>query len=168
MPWYLSRIDTDTIGNRYDVTPLFADHEAFTALVEDLVRPFRDKSIDFVAGIDALGFILGTAISLRLGVGFIPIRKGGKLPVEVDRIEFTDYSGQQKALEVRRDALQPGQRILIVDEWIETGAQVKASIELIERQGAIVVGIATINIDQSPDTAAILEKCIVHSVGGVQ
>jgi len=95
MTSYLHLIDRDTHGPRYDVTPLFADYEAFTALVEDLSRPFDANDFDVVAGIDALGFILGTALALRFRKGFIPIRKGGKLPVEVDTCHFIDYTGQK-------------------------------------------------------------------------
>lgn len=130
-PAYLRRIDTQTLGRRYDVTPLFADYESFAELVRDLAEPFQDASLDLVAGIDALGFILGAALALKLRKGFLPIRKGGKLPVPTDAVEFVDYSGERKALEVRRDALRPGMRVLVVDEWIETGAQVSAAIELI-------------------------------------
>ncbi len=81
LPHDRQRIDTHTQGPRCDVTALFADYEAFAALVEDLVIPFAHVELDYVAGIDALGFILGAAIALQLPRGFLPIRKGGKLPV---------------------------------------------------------------------------------------
>ena len=119
---YLRLIDTHTRGPRCEVTPLFADAAAFAELVSDLVAPFDAVKIDLVAGIDALGFILGTAIAIRLGKGFIPIRKGGKLPVQADRVDFVDFTGQSKSLELRAGAVQPGVKILLVDEWIETGA----------------------------------------------
>lgn len=80
---YLQLIDMDTAGNRCDVTPLFADYEAFTALVNDLAAPFVDVDIDLVAGIDALGFVLATAVSIHLRKGLLTIRKGGKLPVPI-------------------------------------------------------------------------------------
>lgn len=158
MKAYLSLVDTHTQGRRNDVTPLFADSSAFAELVADLTRPFDPAGIDLVAGIDALGFILGTAMAIRLGKGFVPIRKGGKLPVPTDRLEFIDYTGQPKSLELRAGALQPGTRVLLADEWIETGAQVGAAIELIEHQGGIVIGIAAINIDINTKTRPILEK----------
>ncbi|HKP53789.1 MAG TPA: phosphoribosyltransferase family protein [Chloroflexia bacterium] len=159
---YLQLIDTNTHGPRYDVTPLFSDHEAFTALIADLSRPFDASDFDVVAGIDALGFILGTAVALRFRKGFIPIRKGGKLPVEVDTCAFVDYTGQEKSLELRADAIKQGTRVLIVDEWIETGAQVKAAIQLIESQGGVIAGIAAINIDDNEATRPLLEtrRCI--------
>lgn len=161
---YLRRIDTATTGNRYDVTPLFADAHSFAALVEDLSAPFQGAHVDCVACIDALGFILGSAIARRLEVGLVPIRKGGKLPVQVDSVEFRDYSGELKRLEMRKDALLPQSRVLLVDEWIETGAQVLAAASLIEAQGAVVIGIASVNMDQNSRTNEIRRKYHVHTV----
>jgi len=164
MKRYLQKIDRATIGNRYDVTPLFADAEAFDALVTDLVQCVRGEKVHYVAGIDALGFILGTAIARALGVGFLAIRKRSKLPVDADREAFVDYSGTQKQLEMRTDVLQAQQRVLVVDEWIETGAQVTAAIKLVENQQAIVAGILTICCDQNATTNQLDETYGVHSV----
>ena len=164
LPNYLSLIDTDTPGPRYDVTPLFADFEALSALVDDIFAHFRGNEFDFVAGIDALGFILGTALAMRAKKGFISIRKGGKLPVETRSVQFVDYTGLQKSLEIRPDMLLPGARILLVDEWIETGAQVKAAIELIENQQCEVIGIATINIDENDLTSSLKKKYNCYAV----
>jgi adenine phosphoribosyltransferase len=149
---YLRLIDTDTKGPRYDVTPLFANYVAFSVLVEDLLKGFTDITFDYVAGIDALGFILGSAMAMRSEKGFVPVRKGGRLPVEVEKVDFVDYTGEKKSLELRVDAISTGARVLVVDEWVETGAQVSAAIELIERQGGIVVGIAAIAIDENERT----------------
>ena len=164
MKSYLHWIDTNTIGNRYDVTPLFSHYADFNALVDDLVACVTDTTVDLVACIDALGFILGTAIAQRLKVGILPIRKGGKLPVESDKTEFRDYTGQEKQLEIRRDVLSPGLRVLIVDEWIETGAQVSGAITLIESYGAVVVGIVSISMDDNLKTRRISSKYEVHTV----
>ena len=158
MKRYLRRIDRNTTGNSYDVTPLFSHHADFNALVDDLVACVKDLPIDIVACIDALGFVLGTAIAQKLGVGILPVRKGGKLPVESHRTEFRDYTGEDKQLEIRRDILSQGLRVLVVDEWIETGAQVSAAITLIEGQGAIVTGVATINMDDNEKTRLISSK----------
>ena len=154
---YLNLIDRQTRG-RYDVTPLFSSYEAFANLVADLARRFASVEIDRVAGVDALGFILGTALALRLQKGFVPIRKSGKLPTHVERAEFMDYTQERKDLEIRSDAVTRGMKVLIVDEWIETGAQVKAAIELVERLGGIVAGVATINIDHNENTRGLREK----------
>ncbi len=155
---YLALIDTETSGSRYDVTPLFADYAAFSAVVDDLAAPFVDVGIDLVAGIDALGFILGTAVALRLKKGFLAIRKGGKLPVKVNRVEFVDYTGQQKALEIRANALKAGMDVLLVDEWVETGAQVRAAVELVEMMHGRVAGIATINMDDNKMTRQLRQQ----------
>ena len=152
---YLDFVDTATEGPRYDVTPLFSDYQAFSALVDDLVGMCATVAFDCVAGIDALGFILGTAIAMRTERGFVPLRKGGKLPVQSDTAYCVDYSGQEKSLEIRRDVLQPGSRVLLVDEWVETGAQVRAAIELLERQEAIISAIATINVDDNEFTRSL-------------
>ncbi len=149
---YLALIDHQTNGQRCDVTPLFADYAAFSALVDDLAAFVEPLAFDVVAGIDALGFILGAALALRTHTGFVPIRKGGKLPVAVDVAECVDYTGQRKTLELRRDALKPGTRVLVVDEWIETGAQVRAAIQLIEGQGGVIAGIASLHMDDNEQT----------------
>jgi adenine phosphoribosyltransferase len=164
MQEYLQLIDTHTPGPRCDVTPLFADPVAFAQLITDLVEPFTSTALDYVAGIDALGFVLGTAVALRLNKGFIPIRKRGKLPVAVTVAEFVDYSGDKKALEIRRGCLKPGDRVLLVDEWIETGAQVQAAIDLIEQAGGIVAGVATINIDDNPISARVRERYCCRAI----
>ena len=158
MTAYLQQINTNTPGPRDDVTPLFANYEAFIQLVQDLAAPFASVDFDYVAGIDALGFILGTALALHFKVGFIAIRKGGKLPVETDQVHFIDYSGQQKSLELQTKALKAGERVLLVDEWIETGSQARAAIELIEGQGGLVAGIAAINIDDNENTRLLKQK----------
>lgn len=164
MKEYLRLIDTQTPGPRCDVTPLFAEPRAFAQLVDDLAAPFAAAPIDYVAGIDALGFILGAALARRLDKGFIPIRKGGKLPVAVISAAFVDYSGQEKVLELRQDLLRPGDRVLLVDEWIETGAQAQTAVHLIERAGGHVAGIAAINIDDNPGAMRLRQNYVCHAL----
>jgi len=161
---YLRLIDTNTPGPRCDVTPLFTDSAAFLSLVEDLAKPFSNLDFEYVAGIDALGFILGTALGMYMHRGVVAIRKGGKLPVPVVSRQFTDYSGQVKTLELRTDILKPGDRVLLVDEWIETGSQVKAAIELLDALQAIVIGIATINVDDNPVTRQLQDEYNCFSI----
>jgi adenine phosphoribosyltransferase len=155
MPNYLHLINTDTEGPRCDVTPLFADADAFSQLIQELAVPLAKLDFELVAGIDALGFILGTALACHFQTGFLAVRKGGKLPVKTDRATFVDYTGQQKSLELQRDAIQAGTKILLADEWIETGAQIQAAIRLIERQGGEIAGIVTISMDDNETTHAI-------------
>jgi adenine phosphoribosyltransferase len=164
MKSYLRLIDTETAGPRCDVTPLFADPAAFAQLIADLSDPFAAVPLEYVAAIDALGFVLGGAMALHLGKGFIPIRKRGKLPVAARAVAFVDYSGQTKGLEIRRGLLQPGDRVLLVDEWIETGAQAQAAIRLIEQEGGVVAGIATINIDDNPLPARLRLQNNCHTL----
>jgi len=164
MPDYLSLIQLNPQGPRNDVTPLFADYEAFRALVQDLLEPFEQSTFDYVAGIDALGFVLGTAVALTARKGLVPIRKSGEVPGPSVSIDFVDYTGGGKSLEVRKDAVKPGARILLVDDWIETGAQVKAAVQLIESQGGVVVGISAIHMDDRAITRWLRERYKCHAV----
>lgn len=158
MKKYLKLIDHSTRGPRCDVTPIFGDVQAFSDLIDDLVNICAKIEFDIVAAIDALGFILGAGIALKAKKPLVTIRKGGKLPVEVERARFVDYTGEEKSLEVRLDVLHPSNRVLIVDEWIETGAQVMAAIELIEGFGAIVAGVVAINMDENETTRKLGER----------
>lgn len=155
---YLELIDRATSGCRYDVTPLFGNFHAFSALLDDLLALCRDIEYDTVAAIDALGFILGAAIVVRSEKPLVPIRKGGKLPVEVHEASFVDYTGMEKSLEIRPDAFDPSARVLLVDEWVETGAQVRAAISLIERQGAEVAAVLSISVDDNETVSELRER----------
>lgn len=161
---YLNLIDTNTTGNRYDVTPIFSDPRAFASLIDDLALQCSSLEFDVIAGIDALGFILSSALSLKLSKSLVPIRKGGKLPVSVDSETFVDYSGIEKSLEIRKDALIKFSSALIVDEWIETGSQVKAAANLIEGQGVRVAGIVSIVMDNSSGVKALRERYPIFSL----
>ena len=162
---YLRLIDrSKTHFKRSDVTPIFAEPAAWAALTEDLIAPWRGEKIERVAGTDALGFIVGTAIALRLGVGFVPVRKGGKLPVKNERVAFRDYTGVEKTFELRAEPWPVGTRVLLVDEWIETGATARAACELIERTGGVVAGIAAIAFRRNEKTADLWAKYRCHGV----
>lgn len=163
MKTYFELVDTNTTG-RCDVTPLFANHCAFQSIILALTEPFSTQSIDFVAGIDALGFILGTAVAMQLKKGFIPIRKSGKLPGNSSEVRFTDYSNCEKGLEIREDIIEKGKTYLLVDEWIETGTQISSAIELIESKGGIIAGIVTLNIDLNPNTRKLQKQYQVKAI----
>ncbi len=160
---YLALIDISTTP-RCDVTPLFAAPGALRMLAEDLAEPFAAANIDAVAAVDALGFIAGTAVAGVLGVGVVALRKGGKLAGQNEGESFVDYSGTQKRLEVRPFLVLRSMRFLIVDEWIESGAQVSAAARLIERLGGVVAGIATINVDTCAQTQALKDKYHLHAL----
>uniref|UniRef100_A0A8C3CAF4 adenine phosphoribosyltransferase n=1 Tax=Cairina moschata TaxID=8855 RepID=A0A8C3CAF4_CAIMO len=114
--------------------------QALQDCVADLLQPFQGDPIDLVAGIDAMGFILGAAVAAALRKGFLAIRKAGHLCVETLSEPYTDYSGREKVMEVRTDTVSPGLRVLLVDQWVETGGTMRAAIRLVERLGGVVAG----------------------------
>lgn len=124
-----------------DITPLLADHAAFEAAVDAMAEPFLNEKIDVVAAAEARGFIFGTPLALRLGAGFAPVRKPGKLPYQVHSHSYDLEYGQDE-LQIHTDAFKPGQRVLIVDDLLATGGTVQACCRLIEMCGAEVVGCA--------------------------
>jgi adenine phosphoribosyltransferase len=124
-----------------DITTLVKNHAAFEYTIERLAEIYQDEKIDVVVGIESRGFIIGAPLALRLGVGFVPVRKPGKLPYECIRNEYdTEYSTD--AVEMHIDAIQAGQRVLMVDDLIATGGTMKASIELVEKLEGEVIGVA--------------------------
>jgi adenine phosphoribosyltransferase len=124
-----------------DLTPLFRDGLAFRALVEAMAAPYRDADVAAVLGVEARGFILGAAVALHLGVGFVPARKPGKLPAKTDRESYSLEYGDD-CLELHLGSFAPGDRVLIVDDVIATGGTARAALALARRQGAVVVGVA--------------------------
>lgn len=128
-----------------DVTTLFGNAEGFKAAIRAMAAPFEGANVDAVAGIEARGFILGGAIADRLGCGFIPIRKKGKLPWKTIGQQYTLEYGID-TIEIHEDAIAPGQRILIVDDLIATGGTAEAAGKLINQTGGTIVG-ATFIID---------------------
>ncbi len=127
----------------YDVTTLFKSAEANKYAVDEIVKRCNGKKIDIVAGIESRGFILGGSIAGRLGVGFVPVRKKGKLPAATISETYEKEYGPD-ALEIHKDAVRPGQKVLIVDDLLATGGTAKASARLIERLGGKVMGFAFI------------------------
>lgn len=144
-----------------DVTTLMGHAQGFRQAIEAMAAPFQGGKVDAVAGIEARGFILGGAVADRLGCGFIPIRKKGKLPWKTIGQEYTLEYGVD-IIEVHEDAIKTGERILIVDDLIATGGTAEAAAKLITRSGGVVVG-ATFLIDL-PELGgvALLKK---HGVG---
>lgn len=124
-----------------DITPVLADPDAMAALVDALAEPFLDAGVTKVAGIEARGFTLAAPVAHRLGAGFIPVRKPGKLPFTTIREEYALEYGTD-ALEVHTDAVTAGEKVLIVDDVIATGGTAAAAIRLLKGIGADVVGFA--------------------------
>ena len=124
-----------------DITPLLGDPEGLQAAVEALAVPFTGSGVDYVAGIEARGFLLGPAVAASLGAGFVPIRKQGKLPREAVREEYQLEYGRA-VIEAHRDALGPGDRVLVLDDVLATGGTARAACRLVESLGARIVGLA--------------------------
>lgn len=124
-----------------DITTLLKDGETFAQVVDRLVERYRGEPIDLVAAVESRGFIFGAPLATRLGLGFIPIRKPGKLPAEHERVDYELEYGKA-ALEMHNDAVRPGQRVLIVDDLLATGGTVAAAKRLVERAGGVVTGFA--------------------------
>ena len=130
-----------------DITPLLADHDAFTAVIEALAGVGRHGdgtvAVDKVVGMEARGFILAAPVALALGAGFVPVRKAGKLPRETHAVSYSLEYGEA-TLELHRDAIAPGERVLLVDDVLATGGTVAATRELVERCGGSCVGVAVL------------------------
>ena len=124
-----------------DVSTLFADPRGFRMAVDQLLHPYVGVAIDKVVGLEARGFILGGAVAHQLGVGFVPIRKKGKLPGTAIAQEYKLEYGEA-IVEIHDDALMPGEKVLLVDDLLATGGTAQAGINLVERLGAQVVGCA--------------------------
>lgn len=124
-----------------DITPLLADANALTQAIEALCEGFDKDNIEYVAAIEARGFILGASIAERLGAGFIPIRKKGKLPYKTESITY-DLEYGTDSLEVHNDALQTGDKVLMFDDLLATGGTMEAACKLIEKVGGDIIGIS--------------------------
>ena len=130
-----------------DISPLLADPEGFAAVIEALALPGRDDSgavvVDKVVGMEARGFILAAPVALALGCGFVPVRKAGKLPRETHAVSYALEYGEA-TLELHRDAISPGERVLLVDDVLATGGTVAATSQLVESCGGEAVGVAVL------------------------
>ena len=124
-----------------DIMPLLKDPQALKYTIDEIMRQWSGKEIDLVAGIESRGFIFGALLAQRLQKGFVAIRKEGKLPGETLRVSYTIEYGSA-TMEIQKDAVKPGDRVLIVDDLLATGGTAKAAAELIEKLGGVVVGFA--------------------------
>ena len=155
-------IELPWIDGHADVWALFADAATLAECVERLVEPYRDKRVTHVAGVESRGFILGGAAARELGAGFVAIRKEGTGLLPGPKLHTTakaDCRGNRHQLRMQAHALPRGARVLIVDDWIETGSQLRAVRELVAAAGAGVAGVAVV-VDQStapaPDLTALM------------
>jgi adenine phosphoribosyltransferase len=125
----------------YDITTLLKDPTGFREAIDEMLAPYRDDRIEIVVGMESRGFIFSAPLALELGAGFVPVRKLGKLPGETYSVEYALEYGSN-TLEIHRDAIEKGQRVLIVDDLLATGGTVAGTIELVERLGGEVAGLA--------------------------
>ena len=169
--WYLNIMAPNTKGDKFawlDPTSIYINARAFTDLQDDLMADLEDVEFDVVAGLDAMGFVLGAALASRRGVGFLPIRKAGKLCVDTDTVTFSNYSGRTQDMEMRLPAFAPGTRVLLADQWVETGGTLDGAIRLVERQKGVVAGLVAIAIEENSRTNAYRKAypCVSAVVAG--
>jgi len=124
----------------WDITPLLKDKHAFKECVRQMADHCRDKDVDVIVSSEARGFILGAALAYELGVGFVPIRKKGKLPSKAVSLTYQkEY--ELDTIEIHEDSIEPGQKVLLIDDLLATGGTIKANAELVEKLGGKIVGI---------------------------
>ena len=123
-----------------DITTLIGDGEALKCSIDKIVEHLKDKNVDLIVGPEARGFIFGVPVAYALGVGFVPVRKPGKLPYETISMKYDLEYGQDE-LQIHKDAIKPGQRVAIVDDLLATGGTIKAVADLVESAGGVVVSL---------------------------
>lgn len=135
-------LDYPQKGIRFkDITTLLRDGQAFHYAIAEMAKQQQGKEIDLVVGPEARGFLIGAPLAYELKAGFVPVRKAGKLPAEVERVEYSLEYGKD-SLEIHKDAIEPGQKVLVVDDLLATGGTIASTIDLVERLGGEVVGVA--------------------------
>ena len=125
----------------YDITTLLKDAVSFQQSVQALIAPYRGAGVDIVVGVEARGYIFAPTVAYVLDAGFVPVRKPGKLPAATEKITY-DLEYGTDVLEIHKDAVTPGQKVLIVDDLIATGGTARATVELVQKLGGQVVGLA--------------------------
>jgi adenine phosphoribosyltransferase len=125
----------------YDITTLLKDKTGFAQLIDALAAHYIEQRIDLVLGIEARGFIFGPALAYRLNAGFVPVRKPRKLPAPVARVTY-DLEYGTDTLEIHKDAIQPGQRVVLVDDLLATGGTMEATVKLVKQLGGEIAGLA--------------------------
>ena len=124
-----------------DITPLLANTDAFRSTIDLIADHFTGEKVDRVLGVEARGFIIAAPVAYKFGAAFIPVRKAGKLPWEIERVEYELEYGSD-LLEIHRDAIAPGDRVIVVDDVLATGGTATATVRLIEKLGGSVLGLA--------------------------
>lgn len=147
-----------------DITPLLADPPGLALAVELMANPFRGKKVDLVIGAESRGFIFGIAVAQALAAGFIPVRKPGKLPRPTHGFEYALEYGADR-LEIHQDAIQPGQRVVVVDDLIATGGTLGACLDMVTHLGGVLVGVTVlIELTALNGRAALPDPSLLHAV----
>lgn len=146
-----------------DITTLLQDGKAFKYTIDEIIANLKDKNVDLIVGPEARGFLMGTPVAYGMGVGFIPVRKPGKLPGEVESYEY-DLEYGSNILEIHKDAIKPGQRVAIVDDLLATGGTTEAAAKLIEKLGGQVVSMQFLIELEDLDGRAKLTNYDVNSL----
>ncbi|HEX9909217.1 MAG TPA: adenine phosphoribosyltransferase [Thermoplasmata archaeon] len=152
----------------WDITPLLKDRHAFKHCVGDLAEHFRNDHIDVVVSNEARGFIIGAPVAHELGVGFVPIRKKGKLPPRVATLSYIkEY--ESDVIEIRDDAIDRGDHVLLVDDLLATGGTIKANADLVEQLGGTVVGMGfLVELEYLGGRKSLKNKYDIYSVINIQ
>lgn len=159
--WYFRLMAPNTKGEKFawlDPTSIYINGAAYHDLLDDLCAELDADTIDVVGGLDAMGFVLAAGIAARISKGFLPIRKAGKLCVETDSASFTNYSGRTQDMEMRLPAFAPDTRVLLVDQWVETGGTMHGAVQLVEQQQGIVAGMVAIVMEDNERVKAYRGK----------
>lgn len=148
----------------WDITPLLRDKHAFKQCIKELADRFRQEDISVVVSNEARGFIIGAPVAHELGAGFVPIRKKGKLPPEVRALSYAkEY--ESDVIEIRDDGIQPGDRVLLVDDLLATGGTIKANADLVENLGGKVVGMGfLVELDYLKPRDYLGDRFVIHSL----
>ena len=146
-----------------DITPMLADPEALGKAVDAMAEPFLNSGVQVVAAAEARGFIFGTPLAIKLGAGFVPIRKPNKLPFELHSFAYDLEYGQDE-LQIHVDGIRPGQKVLVVDDLLATGGTIEACLRLLEKCDATIVGCAFLIHLESLGGEARLEPYDIHTV----
>lgn len=148
----------------WDITTLLKDKHAFKACIRKMADHYRDRDIDVIVSSEARGFIIGAALAYELGVGFIPIRKKGKLPSKSAKLTY-EKEYESDTIEIHEDSIEPGQRVLLIDDLLATGGTIKANAELVEKLGGKVIGMGfLIELDYLRGRDVLGNKYEIYSI----
>lgn len=159
-------ISNNTVG-KYDLPSMFCKPDITNEIITILAGPYRGK-VDCVAAPEATGWLLGALVAKEINCAFVPIRKGNKSPYKADALlknSYIDYSGTEKQLEIYENYPIKNNRVLIVDDWVETGASMRCCIKLMEQMQGIVTGLATVGIDECAETKDWIDTGFIVYIG---